>query len=268
MWELDCTIKRYFNIILVKPRFLLVAAVIPILFYIYMLSNPVAYEITNTIEFSSENWLDLPGSMHPPLDRGGLLRDPDLLFLDASLLAELDHLITRNRDNPERGLEDLTGFIMEDTSLVPSGENHVQVIYHGARQTTGTLIVLFYSRKLSAHSCFKEDGAMVSSDGKSGVSGIPYLSNNLEVRKIYSFWNRDRLYPMAIMIAVSFLIMMIIVAAVEWMDSSLKTEQQAGNYLNLPVLGTFPDFQEIGAVLGLSNEEQTGKKIPGHDSRP
>ncbi len=265
MWELDCTIKRYFNIILVKPRFLLIAVVLPLLFYLYLLSNPVAYEITNTVEFSGGNGLDLPGSAHASLDREGLLRDPDLLFLNASLLAELNHLIAGNLDNPAQGLEELTGVIMEGTSLVPDGEDHVQVIHKGPRLTTGTLIVLFYSRKLAAYSYFKNEGEMVSSAGKPGALSIPYLSNNLEVRKIYSFWNRGRLYPMLIMIGISFLIMMVVVVIAEWMDSSLKTEQQAGQYLHLPVLGTFPDFQEIGAVLGSSNSKRTRKQTPEHD---
>ncbi len=249
MRDFDCLVKRYLNIFLVKPKFLLITVVIPILFYVYTLTIPISYEISNSIACTGETVFDLPGPDRSLVSRENLLLEPDLIFLNGSLVAELNHLITRNWENRDAGNTGMNESIMESLSLELSGDDQLKVIYRGPQLSAGSMMVYFYSRKLLSHSATNEITDQERSSGITGAAGIGFYNMNLEVLKHYGLWNQDRLYPLGMVIVFSFLIMMIVVGVAEWMDSSLKTEQQASRYLDLPVLGAFPNFQELGTIL-------------------
>ena len=255
MLELDCTVKRYFNIFLVKPKFLLILIVVPMIFYLYTISRPVAYEISNTLGYSAETVLHLPNSGMPGIYRDVLLEDPAILFIDPTMLAELNHLITRGWNEPEESGATLTAAIINTMSLVPLGNEEVEVTYNGPQQATGSLMVYFYSRKLIAHSRVMAGSGNSSSLEGTAAAALGNFGRNLEVRKIYRLWDHRRLYPLGVIFVLSFAGMLLSVAIAEWLDSSLKSEQQAASYLDLPVLGSFPDFEELGALLAGKAED-------------
>ena len=101
MRDFDCLVKRYLNIFWVKPRFLLIVLVLPFLFYLYTLTRPVSYEISNSVLFNSEMVLKLTGPEPVELTRQKLLLEPELFLLNAALVDELDHLITRSWEKPD-----------------------------------------------------------------------------------------------------------------------------------------------------------------------
>ncbi|MFH1965844.1 MAG: hypothetical protein ABIJ42_09945 [Acidobacteriota bacterium] len=263
MRDFDCSVKRYLNIFLVKPKFLLIVIVIPLVFYLYALTIPVSYEIANSVLFTEETGLVLPGPDNVLLSRETLLQAPDLLLLNVSLIAELNHLITRNWENPDESTARLSGSILESLSLEMSGDDHLRVLYKGPQLSTGSLMVYFYSRKIVAHSSVEEGTGQSQSSGRGRVAGIGFFNRDLEVKKNYRLWDQRRLYPLGVVAFCSFLLMIFVVGIAEWMDSSLKTEHQASRYLDLPVMGAFPNFQELGTILSRSADSQK----PGEDLR-
>ena len=102
MRDLDCLVKRYLNIFFVKPKFLLIVVVIPFLFYLYTLTRPASYEISNTVLFTSDMVLDLTGPQKVQLNRKRLMLEPELFLLNVAMVDELDHLITRSWESPEK----------------------------------------------------------------------------------------------------------------------------------------------------------------------
>ena len=111
-------------------------------------------------------------------------------------------------------------------------------------------MVYFYSRKLVTNSSMKEGGGLSQNPERGRIAGTGFFDRDLEIIKNYRLWDQRRLYPLGIVFACSFLLMIFVVGIAEWMDSSLKTEQQASRYLDLPVLGAVPNFQELGNILG------------------
>ena len=263
MGDFDCLVKRYLNIFIVKPKFLLIVIVIPLIFYLYAVTIPVSYEISNSVLFTEEMVLDLPGLDDVLLSRETLLQDPDLLLLNVSLIAELNHLITRNWENPDESTARLNGSIMESLSLEMSGDDQLRVLYKGSQLSSGSLMVHFYSRKIVTHSSVEEGTGQSQSPGRDRVAGIGFFNRDLEVKNIYRLWDQKRLYPLGVVAFCSFLLMIFVVGIAEWMDSSLKTEQQASRYLDLPVMGAFPNFQELRTLLGRAADVQK----PGEDLR-
>lgn len=257
MAELSCNLKSYFNIILVKPRFLLIVVIIPLVYYLYALSIPVSYEITNSVGYPIGTELYLPGSGVSTIDRDSLIRDPDILFLDSALLVELDHLITRGWNDPEDSGVELTTSIINEMSLVPFGNEELKIAYNGPQQAMGSLMVYFYSRKLVAYSRITSGSGNSSSLGGVAAAGLGSFNRNLQIRKIYRLWDNSRLYPLAVISLLSFIAMLIVVGIVEWLDSSLKSEQQAARYLDLPVLGSFPDLEELSVQLTKASEAES-----------
>ncbi len=260
--DLDCSIKRYFNIFVVKPRFLLILLVIPLFFYIYTLLYPVSYEISNSIAFPEDIILDLPGEKNEFINRDMLTREPELFFLNTAFMAELNHLITRSWEMEEPGTAVLAGNVMRSLALESSGKDILTVKYTGSQLSAGELMVYFYSRKLISHSFEPGEGGMVSAADKPMAGGAGFLKRDLDIRKNYSFWDQRRLRPLAYVTVLSFLFMLFVVGMVDWMDSSLKDESQAARYLDLPVLGSFPNIIELGSSLDRAadlNRQSPGK---------
>lgn len=256
MRDFDCSVKRYLNIFFVKPKFLLIAIGIPLIFYLYALTIPVSYEIANSVLFTEEMGLNLPGPDNVLLSRETLLREPDLLLMNAPLIAELNHLITRNWENPDESTAGLSRSIMESLSLEMSGDDQLRVLYKGSQLSSGSLMVYFYTRKIVTLSSVEEGTGQSQSPGRARMAGAGFFNRDLEVKKNYRLWDQKRLYPLGIVAFCSFLLMIFVVGIAEWMDSSLKTEQQASRYLDLPVMGAFPNFQELGTILGRSTDAQ------------
>ncbi len=253
MRDLDCLVKRYLNIFFVKPKFLLIVVVIPFLFYLYTLTRPASYEISNTVLFTSDMVLDLTGPQKVQLNRKRLMLEPELFLLNVAMVDELDHLITRSWESPEKEESGLNESIINSLSLEVSGEDQVRIKYQGPRLSTGRLMVYFYSRKLASHASMGDDGQdRDDSTGEARIAGIGFYNRDLEIKKIYRLWDQGRLYPLGVVAVFSFLLMLLTAGIAEWMDSSLKTEQQASRYLDLPVLGAFPDFRELESIFSRS----------------
>ena len=117
-------------------------------------------------------------------------------------------------------------------------------------------MVYFYSRKLITHSFNTRGNEQVSSADSPMIAGAESLSRELEIERNYSLWDQRRLRPLAIVAILSFLFMLVVVGVVDWLDSSLKTEPQAVRYLDLPVLGSFPNIKELGDALGQAPDSQ------------
>jgi hypothetical protein len=249
MRDLDCLVKRYLNIFWVKPKFFLIIVVIPFLFYLYTLTRPVSYEISNAVLFAPDMVLELNGPEPLKLNRKRLLLEPELFLLNAALVDELDHLITRNWKNQDEEKSLINESIISSISLEVSGEEQIRIKYEGPRVSTGSLMVYFYSRKLASNASLGDDYRPDDSTREARIAGIGFYNRDLEITKNYRLWDQGRLFPLGVVTVLSFLLMLFTVAIAEWMDSSLKTEQQASRYLDLPVLGAFPNFRELEAIF-------------------
>jgi hypothetical protein len=257
MRDFDCLVKRYLNIFFVKPRFLLIVLIIPLIYYLYALTLPASYEIVNSVLFTEEMDLRLPGPGSTLLSREIILQEPDLFLQNDFLIAELNHLITRNWENQDEGAALLNVRVMESLSLDVSGDDELKIIYTGPQLSAGSLMVYFYSRKLVTHSSMKEGADLIQNPGRDRIAGSGFFDRDLEIRKNYRLWDQRRLYPLGVVVACSFLLMIFVVGIAEWMDSSIKTEQQASRYLDLPVLGAFPNFQKLENILGRSADARS-----------
>jgi len=254
MMDLACSVKRYLNIFLVKPRFLLIPVLVPLAFYLFMTAHPVSYAISNSVPFPAGTRLNLPGTENGGITRDALLEDPGLLLLNITLLAELDHLITRDWAEPgDEDRDHLASTVMDSVSIEKKGDDGISLVYKGPLLSTGTLIVYFYSRKLGVYS-----QADLEVSGGRPVAGQGYFPKELPVKKVYGLWDQRRLYPLGIVTLFSVILMLAVVGVAEWLDSSLKNEQQAARYLDLPVLGTFPNFEELHSILERSSENRSG----------
>ena len=100
--------------------------------------------------------------------------------------------------------------------------------------------------------------------GEARIAGIGFYNRDLEIKKNYRLWDQGRLYPLGVVTFCSFLLMLFIVGVAEWMDSSLKTEQQASRYLDLPVLGSFP----ISGNWNQSSADLLSPVTPGEIWKP
>lgn len=256
MRDFDCLVKRFLNIFWVKPKFLLIVIVIPFLFYLWSLTRPVSYEISNSVLFTPEMVLQLNGPDPVQLNRKRLLLEPELFLLNVALVDELDHLITRNWENPDEERARVNESIINSLSLELSGEEQIRIKYEGPRLSTGSLMVYFYSRKLVSNASMGDGYRGDDSTGEARIAGIGFYNRNLEIKNNYKLWDQGRLFPLGVATVFSFLLMLFTAGVAEWMDSSLKTEQQASRYLDMPVLGAFPNFRELESNFRRSVESR------------
>jgi hypothetical protein len=72
---------------------------------------------------------------------------------------------------------------------------------------------------------------------------------NLETEVQRALWRPERLSPLAKVCVLSLLLALLWIGALEAADTSFKSDRQVARYLELPILGSLPDFHKIARTL-------------------
>lgn len=143
--------------------------------------------------------------------------------------------------------------IKDNMSMAISGNDTLKMQYYGKDLETGRVLVNYYAKRLLTAS---NEGLTRSNMVLIDESLLPILSEGLYIIEHRALWRTDRLAPMVRIMMVSLLGVFILLWALEWNDSSFKSERQLGRYLNIPVLGSVPDIGSISTMIA-SNPEFT-----------
>jgi hypothetical protein len=199
-----------------------------------------------------------------------LISHPEDFFQDQFALAELANLLYAFPELGQGGppANALRVVCQRDMSLTKPGEDLLAVSYSGPNAALGGELVGFFSERLLTRT---EEGMERSSRQTAGRMGArtapqaagvasPGVASNREPLRVATLGARDLLaqhavwrperFPVAVLVFVASLVfMMLVFAFLEWADPSFKSERQVARYLDVPILGSIPNLDNLPQAL-------------------
>ena len=117
----------------------------------------------------------------------------------------------------------------------------IRITYQGKDPKLGAELVGYYARHLIQQA-------------RKGISSTalamppeqrPRLASGVESSAMRAIWYPNQLIPLLTLLVSSVLGVLVLIAALEWNDAALKSERQIARYVNLPVLGSLPDLNQV-----------------------
>ena len=144
----------------------------------------------------------------------------------------------------------LLNTIKDSMSIEMPAENMAMITFFGKDKEIGQTLVNYYSQRFIQ----KAKEGLARSTHKEFNVNLPVLVGNLEINAHRSLWRSERLVPLMLIGFISLSVILVILVVFEWSDPSLKSERQAAQYLDLPILGSLPDLNKISVALDSKRE--------------
>ena len=145
---------------------------------------------------------------------------------------------------------ELLNTIKDDMSIRMPSENTAVITFYGKDKETGQTLVNYYSQRLIEKA---KEGIARSSHKELNVK-LPVLSGTVEINAHRSLWRSERLVPFMLISFISLAGILVLLVVFEWSDPSFKSERQVAQYLELPILGSLPNLNQISKALDSKHE--------------
>ena len=135
-------------------------------------------------------------------------------------------------------------------SIEMPSENIAIIAFYGRDKAIGQTLVSYYANRLIQ----KGKEGLLRSKYKESSFKLPVLMGNMEINEHRTLRRPERLIPLVLIAFISLIGVLMVLAVLEWSDSSFKSERQVAQYLELPILGSLPDLNKISAALHSNSE--------------
>ena len=245
-------LKRYLHVVSVRRRWLLLLFIPPLAYLLIAAIIPDRFSIVQTISIPENASVQLGKKPGASLPVSEIASRPEIFFQDGFALI----LLKRELDpgtviNPiETPLGRLKTIVENGMTLALRGKKTAVITYEGEDRNLGKELVSFYSRRLVDK--IKAGGAK-SKPGDGNKQPSATLIGQTETEEYRTLWRGERLFPSLGIAIISLGVILIIIALLEWSDSSFKSERQVARYLELPILGSLPDLEKIPVAMAAVN---------------
>jgi hypothetical protein len=245
-------IKRYFYGIS-KRRFWLLLILFPPMFYIFVSAGYTdRFSIKQKISISKNLPLALASGPAGLKQMKEIVVHPDDFFLNNYAVRKLYTKLyvgtaVYRADGQFRNLLEK---IKNNMSMEMPSENIAIITFYGEDKAIGETLVKYYSDRFIQKG---KEGLLRSKHKGSGFK-LPALMGNMEINEHRSLWRSERFVPLVLITFISLIGVLLVLAVLEWSDPSFKSERQVAQYLELPILGSLPDLNNISTALHMKRE--------------
>jgi len=247
-------LKRYVYAISAHRRLLLLF-LIPLFVYLLLSATiPDRFSVEQEIAIPKNALVRVgkrPGSTLPMSE---MISRPESFFQDEFALMLLEKQL--NSDTALRPAKtprsDLKATVKTGMTLTMTGGKRVAVAYHGNDRDLGEKLVGFYSQRLINK---LSPGSKIGNRKKKPSAS---LIGQTGINEFRALWRTQRLCPSLVIAVISLLIILIIIALIEWLDPSFKSERQVARYLGIPILGSLPNLKKISDAIALHEKRPHG----------
>jgi hypothetical protein len=241
-------LRRYWNGINKRARWLWVVFFPPLIYIAFVLANPHSFIIVRTVEISP----DAPVTRAPGAASAVSLKT--LVEERALFEEEQTYWTLRSRLEQEFPKESTAGIplwtlLHRDMTMKLSNADLLELSYRGPDRLLGEFLVDFFAQRLVART---REGRLVAANESTarltnaGIRvDIPPAEIVGGVQTIEQRTLTGHGGPIAIILVVSLCAVIVILGTLEWADTSFKSERQVARYLGVPVLGSLPDLDKI-----------------------
>jgi capsular polysaccharide biosynthesis protein len=240
-------LKRFFYGVKRRLFWLVLALLIPLLYFAGLSMGPDRFAISKTIDAPHNLPVALVANPSTTRTLAQVIKD-DQIFMQNNF--SIQQLTTILEDNLPKEAKKITPYVLKNAiksnmKITWSVGNNLHITYFGKKKVLGELLVNYYSDRLE-----KKIGEGIQRSGKDAAGmKAPDFSAKIEMKSYKSVWRPERIVPLAICSIVTFSALLILMGILEWSDPSFKSERQMSRYLDLPVIGSVPDLNKISVQL-------------------
>ena len=237
-------LKRSFEAILIHRKWLLLAFVPVIIYLAVSAAIPDRFVVRQEISISGETLVSLSPRAADLRSLQELISTPGLFFLNRFALSLLENrLDQRMLPIQNRTLKDsLINKVEQCLSLGMIGKNTLQIAYEGSDREQGEIMVPFYAQRLITQA--RDYLALNPSAVKKGAAA-PRLIGRTTIVEKRALCRFSRLVPALYFFVITLIFLLIVIALMEWLKPSFRSERHVADYLKVPILGAFPDLKRI-----------------------
>jgi hypothetical protein len=234
-----------------RRRFWLLLILLPPIFYI-MVSAGSADRLSIQQKISISKDLVLASGSDGLKGAKDIVSHPDDFFLNNFAVRKLYAKLYPGTAvyRADLQFQNLLSTIKDNMSIEMPAENMAMITFYGKDKKIGQTLVKYYSRRFIQKA---EEGLARSTHKELNVN-LPVLVGNLDINAHRSLWRSERLVPLMLIGFISLNVILVILVVFEWSDPSLKSERQAAQYLELPILGSLPDLNKISVAFDSKRE--------------
>ncbi|WP_300672963.1 hypothetical protein [Desulfoluna sp.] len=239
-------VKRYTHGMKRYKAWFLLALLMPGLYLLSAFYSPDQYRAWQDIQLPLEARFASTTTPTVFTSFDEVIRNQDLFFQQNFSVDRYFNLTIKTVEHLEKErYQKVTAAIRNNLSLSREGEI-ARITYLGKDPELGSHLVGYYARRLlrKAQEGIQLGGIEIDTDL------LPKLASSIESSAIRALWRADRIIPMLTLFSASLLGVLVLIAALEWNDATLKSERQIARYVNLPVLGSLPDLNLVSRILG------------------
>jgi len=246
-------LKHYVHAVSARRCWLLLLFIPPLAYLLITTIIPDRFSIEQEISIpknASVQFGKKPGSYLPMSD---IASQPESFFQDGFALILLKRELNPDTIlNPTKAPLGRLRMIVENSmTLTLKGEKTAVVVYKGEDRDLGKKLVAFYSQRL--FSKIKAGGPRIHPEDRNqqpsaSLIGQPKITDHR------AFWRSERLFPSLVIAAISLFVILIIIALIEWLDPSFRSERQLARYLGLPIIGSVPNLKKISDAMSSDNQ--------------
>ena len=242
-------LKRYVHAISAHRRLLLLFFIPPFVYLLLSAIIPDRFSIQQKISIEKNALVRVGKKPGSSLRMNEIISRPESFFQDDFAL-----MLLERRLNPDTSLgpakTSLSGLktvVSKTMMLTMKGEKTVVIAYHGDDPNLGEKLVGFYSQRLVNK--LKAGSSPGSKIGDRKKHPYGNFIGRTEVKKHCALWRFQRLFPSLVIAVISLFVILIIIALIEWLDPSFKSERQVARYLDLPIVGSLPNLKKISDAI-------------------
>lgn len=241
-------LRRYWNGINKRARWLWVAFFPPLIYVVFVLANPHSFIIVRTVEISP----NAPVTRAP--GAASAVSVKTLIEERALFEGEQTYWTLRSRLEQEFPKASTAGIplwnlLHHDMAMHLLDADLLELSYRGSDRRLGEFLVDFFAQRLVART---KEGRLVAANesvGRLTNAGIRIdippaeIVGGIQTTEQRTLTGHGR--TVAIILVVSLCIVILVLGGLEWADSSFKSERQVARYLGVPVLGSLPDLDRV-----------------------
>lgn len=239
-------LKRYLHGVSKRRFWLLLVFVLPCLYLFMSTFNADRFTISQSISITESAPIAITARPTGVMNLEEVISKPEDFFLSSYAVKTLSNDIFIKSALKVSDEQTLIKEIKDNMSMGMAGKDILKINYYGKDLETGRVLVDYYAKRMITGT---NEGLIRSNMTLIDESLQPSLIEGLYIIEHRALWRSDRLAPLVQTIILSFIGVLLLLWAMEWNDSSFKSERQLGRYLNVPVLGSVPDIRNISSLI-------------------
>jgi hypothetical protein len=240
-------LRRYYFGLIKYKFWLLIFLVPPVTFLTVTALVPSQFLINQTINISNDTPVAIMTSPIGTRPVQEFITHPEKLFLNPfalkALYTDLHHGTGDWRSDPQFRM--LAATVQQHMMLRQSDGHTIQVNYSGPDRQLGNTMVGFYSERLVRNAL----------EGIQRSRTVPEPAQIPKITSAATISAQNRFLPPMYFLSflqtvlASLLGALILAAILEFRDPSFKSERQMAEYLELPILGSFPNLNRVYSAM-------------------